>query len=110
MAYKKMPSVKTVIEPETYNVLMSALEKWTHFKGTEDNLFATRAKHISEKIQTYARPFTDKDGHNFISVHYFENEAADLIELLIFSLFPYEDTDSVHYKNLMDSRRGDDNF
>ncbi|MDR3090649.1 MAG: hypothetical protein LBU36_00410 [Clostridiales bacterium] len=89
MKKSNVPPVKILLESESYNTLLTVLDELSG-EYYPENLRESASK-FSAQIQNYGRLIRDKSqgGGASIRVCFFENEAADLITLLILSLLPY---------------------
>jgi hypothetical protein len=103
MPYAKtqMPKIKIILNNETYNLMMSVLHEWKIF-GTENeksNSFSRSAIALKTKIEKYSWVFP-QSGQENVAIHFFENEAATMIELLIFSMWGRVAVDKNYFSEL----------
>jgi hypothetical protein len=76
------PDIGVILNRRLFNTLVWVL---TQFIGTEKEIGVTELSRNSEKlrfkIMKYARPYS-KDNTDCVSIYFFKNEAAVLIEIL----------------------------
>ena len=76
----KLGSVKVILPREFFNSLIAVLNSFQ--TGDSSNKYFQYAQRLRKKILRYSRKFSKRDTEQAIT-HYYEDEAAILIKLLI---------------------------
>ena len=76
----KRGSIELILTREFFNSLVAVLDSFA--VGDENNKYTSYAQRLRKKILRYSRKFSKRDTEQAIT-HYYEDEAAILIKLLI---------------------------
>ena len=76
---KQLPKIKVVLDIESFNQLVELLGRYEKYDGEK---VANKCTRLKEKILKYSVPYED-DEQNVIDIRFFQNDATDLIYLLL---------------------------
>jgi hypothetical protein len=94
----KKPPVSLTLTPEIYNALMYTLDDFkTRFEN--DPWIYDRSNFLKNKIEKYGRVSRDSNGDS-VHLNFYEAEAANLIELLLYAIFPVVPENKFYFEKL----------
>jgi len=94
----RRPPVDVSLAPEVYNTLMYTLDEFTQGADT-DSWILEKALKLKNKIGYYGR-VENKGAGEIVTLCFFENEAANLISLLLFKLYGVTPQDEFYFQHL----------
>lgn len=97
----KKPPIRVVLEINAFNELNSILDNIS----AENNSYSTNALKLSNKLLKYSVPIANDDGETTIDVRFFNNEARDIIVLLLNYAKNNLDIKKDFYNELLENRR-----